>query len=558
MATSETILFSDNFDNYPNDALPAGYVAINGTWALTTTNAVSGKGLASSTNVLLDNVLYTSALMTDGTVTLDYKVPSDKNPPNQCGVSITFRCAADFSTGYYIGYGDNDKVSFYQRTDEHYIKIGDDTPATTVVSWVAGDQLRKEVKFVGSAIEFRLWNITQGQTRPLTATFSATDTTYTSGYAGFVGIQTGNRIEPTVDNFVLTAIDNTSTHSVVTIARDNTALYYSPSNWCDDGVSKVTANAGAYIKFNFTGTSLTLLTSALASMSSYPIVRAIIDGVWYNVPLTQATSYVVVSGLTAGTHSCKLYLRSSLYSAGSWWNLVNALKITGFQLDDGASILPSATVRPKLMIVFGDSLTQGFLLDGNNSPSLDDATGNYVNVMAEAFNAEYAQIGWGGTNFASAGVSDVPAFNVSYASVANGYSRLTSGKFTTQPDYITVMLGTNGTPTQTDVATAISNLRNAAPNAWVFVIVPGCGQGRTAIKDAVNAAITAGDTKVVLIDAGTRYQSGINPAGSYSPTEACPADGVHYGRSANARLGAEWVRQIQHALEPRRFTIVAS
>jgi hypothetical protein len=339
----------------------------------------------------------------------------------------------------------------------------------------------------------------------------------------------------------------------VTIDRTNAALYYSPGNWADDGTSRISANPGAYVKFSFTGTALTLLTTALASMTAYPQLRAIIDAKAYDVGMSTSGSYPIVTGLASGTHTCELYLRSSLYSAGSWWTFVNALKITGLKLDAGASVT-APTTRPYISFIFGDSLTQAYFLDGTNSPGDDDALGNYVSPMAEALNSEYSQVGWGGTSFALAGVSNVPAFNTSYALVASGFSRMTAALFATQPDYITVMLGTNGTTVQSDVATSISNLRTAAPNARIFFIVPGNGSGRAAITAAVNATITAGDTKLTLIDAGTRYQVGFSGT---PPTEAS-FDTVHYKRRTNARLGGEWIRQMQHALEARRFTVVVS
>lgn len=353
-----------------------------------------------------------------------------------------------------------------------------------------------------------------------------------------------------------------SSEQPIVIDRLNANLTYSPGNWADNGTSHVTSNAGAYVKFNFTGTSLSIVTEALTGLTAYPSVRAVVDGLSFDVSLVATNTTYLLGNFAAGTHSAVIYLRY-MGNTGNWWTLTNALKLVGIQIDAGASISGfSATyesIRPNKVFIFGDSLTQGWCVDSttscSSSSSVDDALGTWASPIAEALNAEYGQIGYAGQGFNTAGQASVPTFNTAWSSVASGFSRLTTGLFTIQPDYIVVMHGTNGTPLQSDVATAISNLRGAAPSATIFFIVPGGGFSRTNITNAVNAAITGGDTKLFLIDAGTRYQTGITNTGG--STEAA-SDSLHYRRRTHARLGAEWIRQIQHVVEPHRFNVTVS
>ena len=108
---------------------------------------------------------------------------------------------------------------------------------------------------------------------------------------------------------------------------------------------------------------------------------------------------------------------------------------------------------------------------------------------------------------------------------------------------------------QSDIAAQISAFRTAAPNSWIFMIVPPGGYARTNLTAAVNAAIAAGDAKVILIDAGTAYQNGVSQPGTASDQAI---DGLHPYAKVHAEFASKFAAQVQHTLEPRHFTFAAA
>jgi hypothetical protein len=375
--------------------------------------------------------------------------------------------------------------------------------------------------------------------------------TYTPASAG------PKRIATTNDGSLTnpTAITYTASAAVVTIARNNAAIFYAPYVWKDDGTSVNANTTGAYLDFQFTGTSIILNTASLSG--TLPKVRCFIDN---GPPITiqlvaGTTAYPVVSGLAAGAHSIRL-VTVALDQGTSYWTLAASVRVASFTLDTGASVSAVATRGSKRAIFFGDSIAQGASMLGAADGLINqDGTLSAPTIMAEALDAELGQVGYGGQGFAAAGGRGVPALNTAYALYSNGTSRLTGGVLSPAPDYVFCWHGTNGTPVQADVATSISNFRTIAPNAMIFMIVPPGGFRQSAITLATNAAITAGDAKVFLIDAGEVGQLGVNGVGSATKDSF---DGLHPNQWKHARLASQYAALIQHILEPRRFTVAVS
>lgn len=355
--------------------------------------------------------------------------------------------------------------------------------------------------------------------------------------------------------------------STTIIDRSNAALLYSPYNWDENGTTRDAITNGAYLRFDFTGTSLALTIGALSGLSVYPTFRAYIDNLpAVDVQVTSGQTLVsFVSGLAAGTHHATILLKG-IPLVGRW-DRTAALKLVNLQVDNAATVAaPTGPIsqRAKRLAWFGDSISEGERVYGPiDPPAGSDAMLAVVSMIAEELGAEYGQIGHGGQGFVQAGVGGVPGFNSAYGYYSNGRSRLTNGLLSPSPDYICCMHGTNGDPVaQIDIATGIANMRSIAPSAWIFMIVPPGGFGRTNITTAANAAITAGDTRIVVVDAGSgSYQAGLNGNNGVvglGPQNEVSADTIHPNLRTNARLAAKFSALMQHALEPRKYTVVAN
>lgn len=354
---------------------------------------------------------------------------------------------------------------------------------------------------------------------------------------------------------VLSPATTTTTVSAgtVQVAYNNASVYYSPSNWDDRGTFMSSANPGAYAKVAFSGTSIAVKVdvSAMASASlpsgSYPIVRTVIDNVAFvDTQLTSAGNPITRSGLTAGAHTLDVYfLAADINNGDRWVTPVNAVRITGFTLDSGASV-SAVSKRSKTALFFGDSIWEGYLAAGTvtTQPVGNNNLLTTVPAIAKAFDAEYGVIAFSGQGYQQAGNNGAVAFPSAYASYSSGRSRLVGGLFSPAPDFIFVQHGTNGTTTQANVQAMIANLRAAAPSARIMMIVPANGSARTQITAAVAAVASP---TVNLIDIGSGYAAGIAAFGGGANLYSL--DGLHPNPLSNAQVGAANTRVIQAVLD---------
>jgi lysophospholipase L1-like esterase len=338
----------------------------------------------------------------------------------------------------------------------------------------------------------------------------------------------------------------------IEIAYNNANIFYSPSNWDDRGTYMSSANPGAYARVAFSGTSVGVkvdvaaMVSASLPVASYPIVRTVIDGVSFvDTQLTSSSTAISRSGLSTGAHTLDVFfLAADVNNGDRWVTPVNAVRITGFTLDSGAAVSAVAK-RSKTALFFGDSIWEGYLAAGTvtTQPTGNNCLLTTVPGLAKVFDAEYGTIAFSGQGYQVAGNNGAVAFPSAYASHSSGRSRLVAGLFSPAPDYIFVQHGTNGTTTQADVQAMIANLRAAAPNARILMLVPANGKARAQITAAVAAVANAA---VNLIDIGTGYSAGIVAFGGGANLYSL--DGLHPNPLSNALVGAANARAVQSAL----------
>jgi lysophospholipase L1-like esterase len=318
---------------------------------------------------------------------------------------------------------------------------------------------------------------------------------------------------------------------------------------------------GAHVRAAFSGTkSFGLLIDGTMNRgcpaSSLPVVEYSIDnGPYHAVPLTENDSVYTLplpDGLDVGAeHRIEVYFRVADLTQNRWTASTAHLRLAGFRMDHGYSLLPTSP-RPRKAIGYGDSITEGVGVDGLFSSWQNLTTNNarmtWFPIVAASLDCEYGQLGSGGH-----GVSrtfELPPLNRTWDHYDSKSSRLTEARIVPEPNYVFCALGTNDFDCDitADYTTWLSSMRNACPCARFFCIVPVLGVHHAEIADAVTARHQSGDIKVHLIDTASlkaKFRT------DQRATQLAH-DGVHpsvYGQAMLGTLIAVEVRKILDKVE---------
>lgn len=181
-------LYSSNFDADSTGALPAGWVATRGTWAVTANGAVTGNALANSSRVAGDFAVYTGApAQAYQKLTVSQKMADQpvQNKDNNFGIAL--RTSSTGAGGYLwllkssTTTGNIDLLFYRINAANSYTQLSQLVAPITGVA--LGDVLVSECTSSGSVHEIRVWKSTGS--RPTAATHTFTDATTASGYVGF-------------------------------------------------------------------------------------------------------------------------------------------------------------------------------------------------------------------------------------------------------------------------------------------------------------------------------------------------------------------------------------
>lgn len=283
---------------------------------------------------------------------------------------------------------------------------------------------------------------------------------------------------------------------------NDTHLYFSPYNWYVNGSTYAqTTCSGAYVKFGFTGSSLTLQidTSPLGGGSigtgNFPIIRYTIDGVPTTDVQLPGTGNTVslATGLAAGSHTAQVWVRAT-YQYGDRWGTsgvspADVMRLTGIQIDSPGT-LAFPTILPKRILYFGDSITEGVRAISLDASLIGtDGTQTAAQLLAVALNAEVGIVGYGGQAWASAGAGSVPAFTSSWNFQQSGVSR----SFSPVPDYLVENEGTNGSIVNTVVAGWLSAVRPVVGATTKIILLDpfASGNNLAALQSGLANYITA-------------------------------------------------------------------
>jgi lysophospholipase L1-like esterase len=247
--------------------------------------------------------------------------------------------------------------------------------------------------------------------------------------------------------------------------------------------------SGAYFSVNFTGTTLSIKLGAAVNMF------AIIDGVTRYYPSANGTVNLTSTPLASGTHTLRIIARSEY----------DTIQFKGLVLGSGASTQAPAA-KSRLIEFIGDSITAGCCTLTNY------AIQDYAWLTGEALNADHTQVAFSGICLQDAfscysenriGMS-VQFFKLQTVHYLNSpawdFNRY-------QPNQVVINLGTNDSTAgvsdstfQSTYTTFLQNVRAKYPNAEIYVLRTFGGYKVAPTQAAVNARISAGDTKLRYVD----------------------------------------------------------
>ena len=566
--------YTETFDSFSAGASLSGWVGISNSSAasdflVNTRDAISGAnayGPAAGANT--DNAVKTTGITAIADMAVQNTVKWRITGGNSI-ISPAVRCQPTAGNGYVF------LVSATTIYGYKYVAgaLGSYGTATGVPgsaagqTFVDGDIVSIKTECVGTTVRGRFWK--SSTTEPTTWDITNTDTSITG--VGFPGLLMTHQGTPAAigssDNFFFGDPGTAFTLITTTpVAVNATGVTYSPYNWFISGATYAQSNySGSYVAFSFTGTSLALGISQAATGTQY--IRWSIDNQTYLTALVAngSTNLSLASGLTAGTHTVKVYCKG--YGSTDRWTApqpAESLRITSYIVDQTAAISAPPVIKPNTIAIFGDSIVEGYGADRTQTgPPSNDAVFNWVPPIGEALNAEVGAIGLGGQGYASAGAGNVPAFNTAYQYYFGTQSRLTAGVLSPAPTYVLLEHGVNGSYVQADVVAALTNLRTIAPTAILIQMAPFGGQNNTLLLGYFNAykAANPSDTNCFFIDLGVTIADGLRGSGFQVGPDGgtkAAADGLHPSTVWAGRLAAALSVAIVNVSQPTTAQIAAA
>ncbi len=383
--------------------------------------------------------------------------------------------------------------------------------------------------------------------------------------------------------FGLVGLGHAHDVETATIPVDSSAFVFSPGNWVGDHgrggtIFRQTWNPGAYFRVTWeagTGAVPTLLldTSTHGEPFGAPKLAYCLDGIWSG-DVACAKEIPLTGDRSSGKHHLTVFLKKSAQT-NRWGSEGlsgrNVLRVTGLRVGADAKPLP-AVVRPHWALIVGDSITEGV-----GAYELEC----YSHLVGEALltqGCEYgvSACGWSGwLNKGDKPPGDVPGYYVVSDSVdgqggryldtlsrwnkidanhslldANGH--LSSyGAVGQEPTLILINYGTNDAlwrqnagDVQASIHECLFALREAAPNAHIFLLIP-FGQYKAAeLYRAANIFNTARpkDRRLTVIDLGQDAARALTVKKGYW-------GGLHPNPRAHATFAAKIVAQLVAGLD---------
>ena len=356
-------------------------------------------------------------------------------------------------------------------------------------------------------------------------------------------------------------------HSLDILASDP-RIYHTEYNWyVDKSVGALeTANPGAYIKVDFTGSAIGInLDTPLLSFPYGTLAWSVDDGPEQNIQMpSPGESLQLASNLDKSkTHSLYLFVKNVLQGQDRWNGPDVRIRIMNFTIDDGSTVM-APKLAPKRLLAYWDSIGEGVAVNGANGDlASNDAHVTWAYSFAQAINTEFSVVAWGAQGYTIGGMGNTPAlWNSDGQANTSGWKWLSSKyarDFSVCPDYIINGHGTNdGVRGQhADQVTInamgwLNDVRQTCPSSKIFVVIPFGRFMEDAIVKAYQAyQASTPDQSTILIQLGDRASKGLTNGGP--SFEA--VDGVHPWAWKSSQLGAMLAAEIAPHLSPKKLSL---
>ena len=436
-----------------------------------------------------------SGIYTNGPpASLEYRIDAGiwtaASSPTIAGGSYSFSITAPSAGTHTVSVRDPVDTSTAVTSGSFTTSTGRSIAVTTPSGWIAGATVTLSGTYGGTAPAGLNFKIDAGSYG------AASSPTITGGNWSFslTAPATGSHTITVQESDSTGTTAATSSFSVLqAIAGDNAAIAFSPYTWNVGTGKAITANAGAYFRTLFTGTSciLNFDVSAMVSPASQVWWR-IDNGPWTQAAVASSLT-LTVPAITAGNADVPYHLLEvvvkSMTETGNRWNTGNSTRVifTGLTLDASAAVLvPRAA--PLNLLVLGDSITEGVRTLGEaaaNDTDRNDAMMGWAHRLGALLGAEVGVVGFGASGLSVTGSGNVPILGTSYASLYSGVSR----SFSPTPDLVVINIGTNDGATNT--VTAMTGLLNAliaaCPGKPIAVLRPFNGNQAGNLQSAIAA-----------------------------------------------------------------------
>lgn len=319
--------------------------------------------------------------------------------------------------------------------------------------------------FTGTIDEVSFWNIVRSWQG------------WTPEDAPFQGIEPGL--------LALYHLNNDTTDSVTSSVQasfSDGTVYFSPYNWANtsEGV-RDSINAGAYFKTTFSGEKCALAFNTYGETDPLTQVSVSVDGLAPKIYPVRGSIPCAPSSLVAtSVHSLRVSLKSTSEGLTRWATTpATRAELTGISIGDGQSFYVPK-VYPRVLLFYGDSITEGVRTLGETQTYDTDRNDNAVEwsaQVAQRLNAEYGIVGFGGTGLTVSGSGGVPSLPNAWSQIYPGQNR----SFASCPDAMIENEGTN------DGGAAASNVQ-AAETSFLTAFSTMCPSTKSIVMRPFNGA----------------------------------------------------------------------
>ena len=266
----------------------------------------------------------------------------------------------------------------------------------------------------------------------------------------------------------------------------------------------LTVYSGSGIRFGFNAGTCVLRfdTSYYVDVDHPTLSYRIDDGEWIDWTIEPTLILNVEPGVP---HSVEIVVKAFLVAKNRWRPpLLSVVAFQGIALSGGGTLLPGRKPAGPKIEVFGDSITEGILIeeyDGfSNVAQLSDARRTYGYIAAMHYDADLRYCVLSGQGILIYGNGEVPRARNTF-----GYVYLGVEKDDRKPDTVIIHLGENdshhnGREFELAYKSYINIIRSDYPNAEIFCMLPFRGFHEEPIQNVVSQRQAEGDSAIFYID----------------------------------------------------------